>query len=144
MVKWFKVNMNKINVANLKNITLNDDHGNLMISCDGSTLNITDGGSIDINFVSNKEISISGQSLICGKPIKSITIDGDVNISDIDFPNIVINGSVGSVHTSSGDITISGDVSGSVSTMSGDVSIKGNVAGSISTMSGDVDVRSLS
>ena len=65
---------------------------------------------------------------------------------------IKVEGNVGSINTTSGDVTINGDansintasgdvdcheVKGSVHTMSGDVTC-GDIAGSVSTMSGDV------
>ena len=51
--------------------------------------------------------------------------------------NIKIVGDVGNVKTTSGDVEISGNVTGSIQTMSGDVKCK-TVGGSVTTMSGDI------
>ena len=56
------------------------------------------------------------------------------------FATLTAEKDVGSVHTSSGDVTVKGGVAGNVATQSGDVDVGGAVGGSVSTMSGDVDL----
>ena len=101
-------------------------------------------GSVTITD-SNGDVMVSlkdcrGRRIECGKRIAGINICGNVK-SVQNLPNIVVNGNVSSVSTTSGDVTIHGDVNGSVSAVSGDVEVRGSVAGSVSTVSGDVDVR---
>lgn len=106
---------------------------------------------------------INGATYINGVKIEgaqSIIIDnGKVYVSgnlqeDLSTPSIEIKveGSVGSINTTSGNVSVNGDtatintasgnvdcheVKGSVLTMSGDVTC-GDIAGSVNTMSGDV------
>lgn len=106
---------------------------------------------------------INGATYINGVKIEgaqSIIIDnGKVYVNgnlqeDLSTPSIEIKveGSVGSINTTSGNVSVNGDtatintasgnvdcheVKGSVLTMSGDVTC-GDIAGSVNTMSGDV------
>jgi len=91
--------------------------------------------------ISNNKIIIDGNDVTPDSKIIEIKIDSDINELKVDCcDKIEINGNVYSVKTQSGDVDISGDVSGSIKTMSGDVDC-GNVTGSISTMSGDIKHR---
>ena len=118
-------------------ITITDKNGDVMVSlkdCPESPL------SGDIKMESDNVLVIGGRRIECGKHIAGINICGNVK-SVQNLPNIVVNGDVVNVSTTSGDITIHGNVNGSVSAVSGDVEVRGSVAGSVSTVSGDVDVR---
>lgn len=118
-------------------VTITDKNGDVMVSlkdCPESPL------SGDITMESDNVLIIGGRRIECGKRIAGINICGNVK-SVQNLPNIVVNGNVSSVSTTSGDVTIHGDVNGSVSAVSGDVEVRGSVAGSVSTVSGDVDVR---
>lgn len=94
----------------------------------------------DISIV-NGRVRIGGKDVTPdGKEIK-ISIVGDVDRIDVDMcDELTITGNAGSVHTTSGDVTISGHVHGGVQTMSGDVDCM-DIKGSISTMSGDIKHR---
>ena len=79
----------------------------------------------------------------------SITIvNGVVEVGgkalDIKSPtvNIQIEGDVGVVMTTSGDITVSGSVEGTVSSTSGDIQC-GDVLNNVSTTSGDVHAENI-
>lgn len=118
-------------------ITITDSNGDVMVSmkdCPEAPL------SGDIKMESDNVLIIGGRRIECGKRIAGINICGNVK-SVQNLPNIVVNGNVSNVSTTSGDVTINGDVNGSVSAVSGDVEVRGSVAGSVSTVSGDVDVR---
>lgn len=94
----------------------------------------------DVTLESDNVVIIGGRRIECGSRIAGINICGSMT-SVQNLPNIVVNGTVGSVSSTSGDIEIHGNVSGSVSAVSGDVDVRGSVAGSVSTVSGDVDIR---
>lgn len=75
-----------------------------------------------------------------GKTI-NIQIVGDVKDLSVDAcDKLTVNGDVSSVKTQSGDIDITGNVSGDVKTMSGDIKCE-NIGGDVSTMSGDIKYK---
>lgn len=94
-------------------------------------------------------MSISGGRVIVdGKDVTpdakeiTISIEGNVDKLEVDAcSKISVTGDVGHVKTLSGDVDVSGNVSGSVQTMSGDVDCGGSISGSVSTMSGDIKHR---
>ena len=60
----------------------------------------------------------------------------------LDTGQVHVTGNVtGSIGTMSGDVTVEGDITANVSTMSGDVNVEGNIQGQTSTMSGDIKTR---
>lgn len=76
-------------------------------------------------------------------PGNNISINnGDVIIDgkkhNINTKSIHIVGNVNKVETTSGDITIEGDVLKKAETMSGDITVHGDIKGKVETMSGDV------
>jgi hypothetical protein len=96
------------------------------------------GGSIS---VMNGKVTIDGEDVDLGQfkeKVINIVVEGNVNSITSSSADITVNGNSGSISTSSGDIKAKGDVSGSITTMSGDVSVKGKVEGNVSTMSGDI------
>jgi len=118
-------------------VTLKDANGNVMVSVHDSDDFTVKG---DITLESDNVVIVGGRRIECGSRIAGINICGSMK-SVQNLPNIVVNGNVGSVSSTSGDIEIHGNVSGSVSAVSGDVDVRGSVAGSVSTVSGDVDIR---
>jgi hypothetical protein len=69
-----------------------------------------------------------------------IVIDGNIvsNLSSLGINiSVRIDGNCDSVNTTSGDISINGEVTGNVSTVSGDVKCN-NISGSVRTVSGDI------
>ena len=105
------------------------------ISINGNTYS---GNSI---VVTNGKVIINGKDVTPDSKEINIKGDGDIDELKVDACNKVeITGDVSNVKTQSGDVEISGNVTGSIQTMSGDVDC-GTVGGSISTMSGDVKHR---
>jgi hypothetical protein len=96
------------------------------ISVDGDTI-ILDGKRQDLNSFKGNDLNIT------------IVVEGNVETLSSVSADVTVNGSSGSVKSTSGDVKVKGDVSGSVSTMSGDVNVKGGVHGNVSTMSGDIN-----
>jgi hypothetical protein len=95
----------------------------------------------------NNIVVTKGKVIINGKDVtpdsKEININVEGNIEELKVDtcdSIIINGDVSNITTQSGDVEISGNVTGSIQTMSGDVDC-GTVGGSISTMSGDIKHR---
>ena len=107
-------------------------------------------GTITINgntYSGNSVVVTNGKVIINGKDVTpdskeiNISVNGDVSELNVDACNkILIHGNVKDISTKSGDVDVTGDVSGNVNTMSGDVDCQ-NVGGSIKTMSGDVKHR---
>lgn len=105
------------------------------ISINGNTYS---GNSI---VVTNGKVIINGKDVTPDSKEINIKVDGNIDELKVDVCNKVeITGDVSNVKTQSGDVEISGNVTGSIQTMSGDVDC-GTVGGSISTMSGDVKHR---
>lgn len=97
------------------------------------------GGSV---VVSNGRVVVNGVEIRNLKDVAEkevhIVVDGDVSSLEVDCCETVeIHGNAGRVDTQSGDVRVSGDVSGNIDTMSGNVEC-GNVRGGIDTMSGNV------
>lgn len=91
--------------------------------------------------ITNGKVIIDGKDTTPDAKEINISVDGNIEELNVDACNkVFVNGSVGDIRTQSGDVDVSGDVSGMISTMSGDVKC-GNVGGKISTMSGDVKHR---
>ena len=91
--------------------------------------------------VTNGKVVINGKDVTPDSKEINISVEGNIEELKVDACNKVeITGDVSNVKTQSGDVEISGNVTGSIQTMSGDVDC-GNVGGSISTMSGDVKHR---
>jgi len=64
-------------------------------------------------------------------------VDGDVNTVS---GNVIVNGDVGNVKSTSGDVGVSGAVCGDVKTVSGDVEA-GQILGNTKTVSGDIRTK---
>ena len=91
--------------------------------------------------ITNGKVIINGKDVTPNSKEINIKVDGDIDELKVDACNkIEIIGDVSNVKTQSGDVEISGNVTGSIQTMSGDVDC-GTVGGSISTMSGDIKHR---
>lgn len=87
----------------------------------------------------------NGKVIVDGEEVKTgdaktinISVNGDITNLEVDACNeLQVTGSVGSLRTISGDVTVTGDVDGSVQSTSGDIEC-GHVQGSVQTVSGDV------
>ena len=106
-----------------------------MITINGKTF---EGDSISI---SNNKVTIDGNEIKVDEKEINILVEGSINNITLDHCNkFGVAGNVKTISTMSGDVDVTGDVTGNVSTMSGDVDC-GNVGGKIDTMSGDVKHR---
>lgn len=105
-------------------------------------------GMIIVNGVSyeGNDITIrNGRVIIDGKdatPVEAkeinVVVNGDINKLQADVcETLEVTGSVGSLSTISGDVSIDGDISGPVTTISGDVNC-GSINGPVSSVSGKI------
>lgn len=113
------------------------------IVINGKAFEVSKGASFS---VVNGSLIVDGKAVSLdefqNEPVIQITVEGNVQNIDTVNANVTVNGEVGSVKTTSGDIEVScAVVEGSVSTMSGDIDITGSVNGNVSTMSGDVKIQ---
>lgn len=95
--------------------------------------------------IDNGKVYINGNLVKGGDNDKTINIliEGSVDKLDIDYcSNIVVEGDVRSLNTTSGDVNAN-NVTGDLKTTSGDIKIKGNVGGSVNTVSGDVEANNI-
>lgn len=91
--------------------------------------------------IQNGRVFIDGQLIHCDDKIINITVQGDIERLDVDACNdINVTGDVGEINTKSGDVQVSGSVTGSVRATSGDIKC-GSVGGSVTTKSGDIKHR---
>jgi hypothetical protein len=93
---------------------------------------IRSGSTITINGV-----EYTGNNIVINNG--NVTIDGKHQSQFINQPTIIIQvfGDVGSIQSSSGDVSVRGTVSGGITTASGDIEC-GDVTGSVKTVSGDI------
>lgn len=91
--------------------------------------------------ISNSKIVINGIDVTPNSKEITIQIDGDVETVNVDYANrISVNGNVGKIKCTSGDVSVTGTVKNSVESISGNISC-GDVGGNVSTMSGNVKIR---
>jgi DUF4097 and DUF4098 domain-containing protein YvlB len=88
-------------------------------------------------------VIIDGKESLSNDKVINIHIEGNVEKIDVDAcEHIIVDGNVGEITTTSGDIQAK-QVSGSIKTTSGDVTIEGPCGGSINTVSGDIKTESV-
>lgn len=106
-------------------------------------------GSISVNGVTyrgnsitiNNDVVIIDGVVVGDENSKTINISvvGDISSINVDrCKEITVQGNVGTIVTTSGDVDVTGNVNGDIHSTSGDVEC-GNVKGSINTTSGDVN-----
>jgi hypothetical protein len=102
---------------------------------DGVKLNVDE--ESDSNRPPTIEIIVQGdpESVEGNKVSVTGDVKGNVRSST---GSVVVNGVVGSVTTSTGDVEVKGNVMGGVTTSSGDVRISGSVSGSVRSSAGDI------
>lgn len=94
---------------------------------------------------------VSGKVVINAKVIetngKSLSIDGNgnviiggniVNTIEDKKIEVLITGDVENLQTTSGNISVDGNVSKNVKTVSGNVRVSGEISGDVQTVSGDI------
>lgn len=117
-------------IINTIETTLNDINGTTWIN----NVKIEGAQTISIN---NGKIYVNGKLREDLKsPFIEVKIEDNVASVHTGSGNVSITGDVTTINTASGDVTCK-DVKGGVLTMSGDVTC-GNVGGNVSTMSGNI------
>lgn len=66
-----------------------------------------------------------------------INVDGNINYLNTIAGDVYCK-DTSHIETTSGDINVSGNVSGSIESISGDIEIKGSFSGNVSTITGDI------
>jgi hypothetical protein len=95
--------------------------------------------------VTNGKVFVNGKDVTPDSKHITITVEGNVDEIKVDVcSGVSILGNVKNINTTSGDVIVTGEVSGSVETTSGDVEIGGNVTGNVETTSGDVECQNIS
>ena len=93
--------------------------------------------------MTNNKILIDGKDVTPSEKEIYIIVNGDINTLECDAAEeINVIGMVDSLKTTSGDVTVAGNVTKSINTTSGDVKIKGNT-GNVKTTSGDVKAKNI-
>ena len=94
------------------------------------------GKSVSIN---GNDVYLNGKKVTPTDTLKvNIIVEGNIDTLDVDVAEkIAVEGTVGSVRTTSGDVNIKGNVTGGVKTTSGTVK-SGDISGSVKTVSGSI------
>lgn len=113
-----------------------------MININGRTYS---GNNIQI---SNNRVIIDGKDVTGDhkdEKVINISVEGNIESLDVGYcQKISVKGDCGRVKSASGDVKITGNVTGDVSAQSGEIEIGGNVGGSVSTQTGDVKCGTVS
>lgn len=89
----------------------------------------------NVVYVDGKEVDTS----YSGKPIiVNVVVEGNVESVSTSSGNVEIRGSVTNISTKSGDVSVQKNCIGDISTVSGDIQILGTVYGSCKSTSGDI------
>lgn len=95
-------------------------------------------------YITNGKVIIDGKNYTPDSKEINIQVDGNIEELKVDTcQKCIVNGNAGYVQTGSGDLEISGDITGNLQTGSGDIEC-GNVGGSVQTGSGDVKCNNVS
>lgn len=103
---------------------------------DGNVIITNDATSIVIK---NGKVYVDGKDVT--PDAKQITIQVNGNVKNLECTacsKVSVKGSADSVSTVSGDVEVTGNVTGNVTTTSGDINVRGGVSGSIKSVSGDI------
>jgi DUF4097 and DUF4098 domain-containing protein YvlB len=102
---------------------------------------VTEGNADSIS-VNNGQVFLNGRTFDMGEfasaPVINIVVEGSVNSVSTQSGDVTVKGDLGTAKTMSGNIEVDGAVKGDVSTMSGDVRVAGSIAGKVKTVSGDI------
>ena len=94
--------------------------------------------------ICNGKVIVDGKKINIDDKIINIKIDADIDKLEVDYcEKIEVNGNVGDIKTTSGDVKISKSVFDNVKTTSGDIKIGGDINGSVQTVSGDVEAKDI-
>jgi cytoskeletal protein CcmA (bactofilin family) len=134
------INILKRDIEMIKNIL------KLLSSNNKSTV-IVDGNRYEGNsllITSDGAIIVDGE--VKGQRSKSLNISiqsEHIDSLEVESGSIMVEGNVGKLKTTHGDVEVTGDVSGGVETVDGDVEISGNVTGDVTTTQGDIECRKI-
>ena len=103
----------------------------MKVVINGTTYAVADGASISVK---NGEVVIHERRGPHDRPEVAVTYSFTESV------RVEVHGNCGSINTVSGDVVVSGDVSGSIQTVSGDVECQ-SVSGGVKTVSGDITTR---
>ena len=103
----------------------------------GKNFRVPDGASVSIL---NGKVIVDGAIIEyeSSSKILNIVINGTIEKVETTSADMTINGNVFSAKTKSGDISVNGDVVGDISAVSGYINISGEVHGNVSTVIGDI------
>lgn len=103
--------------------------------------NIINGMVVDGDLsIINGKVMVNGKEITTNDKKINIIIEGSVDQLKVDAcDKIVVNGDVGELKTTSGDVILN-ECKGNIQTTSGDIECHGD-CGSINTVSGDVKVK---
>ena len=118
----------------------------LLSSNNKSTITV-DGNRYEGNsllITSDGVIIVDGEVKGQGSKILNISIQSEhIDSLEVESGSIMVEGDVGRVKTTHGDVEVTGDVSGGIETVHGDVGISGNVTGDVKTTQGDIECRKI-
>ena len=98
----------------------------------------------DCVVVRNGRITIDGKDVTPETKQIDIKIEGNVQTLDVDYcKRIEVTGDVETLASTSGDITVKGNVKDYIESTSGNVQIDGDVGGNVKTTSGDVRAKNI-
>ena len=90
--------------------------------------------------ISKNKVTVDGVDYSYEYDNLKIEITGDVHsLNVVACQSLSVTGNAGDIETTSGDISVAGDVDGNINTTSGDIDTEGNISGSVKTLSGDVE-----
>jgi len=93
--------------------------------------------------IKNGKVSINGNDVTPDSKSISITINGNINDLSVDrCESIMVDGDVGGLRTTSGNINVTGNVTDSIKLTSGNIKCN-DVGGSIKTTSGEIECHTV-
>ena len=98
---------------------------------------VVNGNNISI---SKNKVTVDGVDYSYEYDNLKIEITGDVtSLNVIACQSLSVTGNVEDIETTSGDVSVTGDIDGNITTVSGDIEKAGNIAGRVETVSGDIE-----
>jgi hypothetical protein len=109
------------------------------MNINGSTIVTTGANSIVIK---NGKVFVDGKDVTPDAKTITIQVTGSVqNLQCDTCATVTVKGNAGDVSSVSGDLNITGNVTGSATSTSGDIDVGGSVSGNVRTVSGDIKKR---
>ncbi len=104
-----------------------------------------------ITYSGNNVVVVNGKVIIDGREAKmdviksniTINIEGNIEKLEADYcEKIIVKGDVNTLHSTSGNIDIQGNVTNTVNTISGDIECN-DVGGNVNSTSGDINCHDI-